>query len=60
MNAEMSDSRGGQTCSMYQRHGGCRKTISDQEPQHKNLKTQIYLQSTLLLHHNSFWNDLQK
>jgi len=30
---------------------------SYKEPQHKNLKTRIYLQSTLMWHHNSFWNN---
>jgi len=33
---------------------------SYKEPQYTNLKTRIYSQSTLLRHHNSFWNDLQK
>ena len=37
--------RGGQTCSMYEPHIIKPKL---QEPQHKNLKTRIYLQSTLL------------
>jgi len=47
-NTEVHDmlyNRGGQTCSMYEPH--IVKT-SYKEPQHKNLKTRIYLQSTLL------------
>jgi len=38
--------RGGQTCSMYEPH--IIKPKLQKEPQHKNIKTRIYLQSTLL------------
>jgi len=38
-------SRSGQTCSVYEPHI---VNPSYKEPQHKNLKTRIYLQSTLL------------
>ena len=49
--------RGGQTCSMYEPHVVKAKL---QRAQHKNLKTLIHLQSTLLWNHNTFWNSLQK